>query len=82
MKPFKYADLTDFAKRVDLSVAGSMMDCGECHVGGGAMQYVPYTVLAARTSLRDIKSADVNGFGPIAKTDITAFNYFVDNYVV
>ncbi|MCP3178241.1 PKD domain-containing protein [Desulfuromonas sp. KJ2020] len=82
MKPFKYADLTDFAKKVDLSLAGNMMDCGECHVGGGAMQYVPYTVLGARTPLRNIKTTDVNGSGPILKTDITAFNYFIDNYDV
>ena len=85
--PFAYADATDFAKKVDISVAGVMMDCGECHVGGGAMEFVPLgngIPSSARVSLRDIAdpATDVNGFGPIEASDYTAFNYFKDTYDV
>ncbi|SHI76686.1 hypothetical protein SAMN02745165_00805 [Malonomonas rubra DSM 5091] len=52
--PKVYADLTEFRNKVDMSVPGNIMDCGECHVGGGAMEYVPNTNLFARVPLRDI----------------------------
>ena len=80
MQPFTYVDAADFKNRVDLSVPGMMQDCAECHVGGGAMEYVPAPNLDARTSLRDIAIEDVNGNGPI--TGYTAFNYFIDTYDV
>jgi len=80
MQPFEYADAADFQNRVDLSVPGMMQDCGECHVGGGGMEYVPAPDLATRTPLRDIATADVNGHGSI--TGYTAFNYFIDTYDV
>jgi len=82
MVPFKFADKTDLEKKSDLTLAGNMMDCGECHVGGGAMEYVPNKSLDARVSLRDIATADVNGGGPLTETDYTAFNYFIDTYDV
>ncbi|PLY04768.1 MAG: hypothetical protein C0622_02220 [Desulfuromonas sp.] len=84
--PFKYADEADFAKKVDLSVAGQMMDCAECHVGGGGMQYIPNPDLSARVALRDIATTNVPGYGgtvggaPIPEGDYTAFNYFIDTY--
>ncbi|MFH1216776.1 MAG: hypothetical protein V1706_09780 [Pseudomonadota bacterium] len=39
--PFDYGDTANFKKSVDLSVAGMMRDCAECHVGGGGLQYLP-----------------------------------------
>lgn len=82
MVPFNYGTLADFEKKVDLSLAGNMMDCGECHVGGGAMQYVPAKTMAGRTPLRNIATSDVNGGGPITPDMYTAFNYFIDTYDV
>ncbi len=73
-------DVAVFKAKVDNSVAGAMRDCGECHVGGGMMEYVnnniPSTEYSAgishdpakRTSLRDAV------FGAA----VTAFNYFID----
>lgn len=40
--PFDFG--TNFTKKADNSVAAEMRDCGECHVGGGFMQY--YTASA------------------------------------
>ena len=68
--PFNYTDTLLFKQKVDNSMAGSMRDCGECHVGGGANEYVPAKSPELRTSLRDYV------FG----TAITAFNYFIDSY--
>lgn len=88
MVPYKFADTVDFAKKSDLSLAGNMMGCGECHIGGGAMQYIPNASLAARPELRTIATVPVPGFGgtaagaPITAADVTAFNYFIDNYDV
>ncbi len=82
MRPFEFVDAVYFQKRVDLSAAGVLQECGECHVGGGAMEYVPAPDLDNRVSLRDIASTDVNGFGPITAADYTAFNYFIDTYDV
>ncbi|MCD6535158.1 MAG: hypothetical protein J7L25_13935, partial [Deltaproteobacteria bacterium] len=85
MEPFAYADLSDFTKRVDLSVPGMMQDCAECHVGGGAMEYVSAPNLDDRVSLREFYT---NGFTHLtnARTfsgaDYTAFNYFVDTFDV
>ncbi|MFZ5759729.1 MAG: PKD domain-containing protein [Thermodesulfobacteriota bacterium] len=42
------ADLDAFVKKADMTAAGQMRDCAECHVGGGAMQYLP---VAPGTSL-------------------------------
>lgn len=39
--PFNYGTEANFLKSVDLSVAGMMRDCAECHVGGGALEYLP-----------------------------------------
>ncbi len=81
---FDYNTEQNFSDRVDVSVAGVIMDCGECHVGGGGMEFVPASSMAARTSLRDIAkpTADVNGDGPIAQGRYTAFNYFIDTMML
>jgi hypothetical protein len=82
MRPYRYADKADFKDRVDLSVAGMAQDCGECHVGGGAMEYVPAPTMDGRTSLRDITTEVVNSNSTLGGGDYTAFNYFIDTYNV
>lgn len=52
--PYDYGSGEAFREQVDLSIPGGMMDCGECHVGGGAMEYVPAATPYARVPLRDI----------------------------
>ncbi|NDY41421.1 PKD domain-containing protein [Dissulfurirhabdus thermomarina] len=80
MTPYDYGSLLEFQRRVDNSIPGQMRDCGECHAGGGAMEYVPAPTPGARVPLRDIATADVNGAGPITAANVTAFNYYVDIY--
>ncbi|SHI76791.1 hypothetical protein SAMN02745165_00808 [Malonomonas rubra DSM 5091] len=94
--PFDYGSEAEFLKKVDLSLAGNMMDCGECHVGGGMMEYIPYkdtlpqtNDYESRVSLRTISTTGFYGFGgdplvanPITAADYTAFNYFIDTYDV
>lgn len=74
--PYDFVDAATFKTKVDNSVAGEMRDCGECHVGGGLMEYMidPAKTTAAaydptkRTSLRDYV------FGGA----VTAFNALID----
>jgi hypothetical protein len=84
-KPVAYGALHDFTDTatfiasVDNSMAGQMRDCGECHVGGGAMEYVPVaqgTVLdpGARVELRADQTGTMVGAG------VNTFNYFIDQY--
>ncbi len=90
MIPFSYVDAEDFAQKVDLSIPGAMMDCGECHIGGGAMQYIPFTDLRYRIPLRDITTNIKPKTGlpyntvqsTIGPDEYTAFNYFIDTYDV
>lgn len=77
-----YGTAVNFAQRVDLSVAGVIMDCGECHVGGGGNEYVPFSPLSSRVPLRNIATTPVNGGTAITDTMYTAFNYFIDTYDV
>lgn len=81
-EPANFGTETAFLQKVDISIPGVMQDCGECHVGGGAMEYVPYSDLAQRVSLRDITTQPVNGGTTIDFGEYTAFNYFVDVYDV
>ena len=92
--PFDFGSEAAFLAKVDLSVAGNMMDCGECHVGGGAMEYIPNNDLTKRTPLADLATTGVVGFPdangvkaagvaqPITAANYTAFNYFIDTYDV
>ena len=86
--PFNYGTEADFVKKVDLSLAGQLMDCAECHVGGGAMEYIPNTDLSVRIRLDEMATTNVPGFGgtaagaPVTSGDYTAFNYFIDTYDV
>ena len=75
--PTVAAKIANFKTKVDNSVAGEMRDCAECHVGGGAMEYVPVAegtplVPGARTELRDDPAMVTTGYN--------AFNYFIDQY--
>ena len=85
MQPFEYVDAADFQNRVDLSVPGMMQDCGECHVGGGGMEYVPAPDLNDRVPLRNFYTESFDHL-TTSKTyssfDYTAFNYFIDTYDV
>ncbi|WP_136526253.1 cytochrome c3 family protein [Geomonas ferrireducens] len=75
-EPYNFTDATTFAQKADNSVAGEMRDCGECHVGGGAMEYMVDDSAATsgtydankRKSLRDYV------FGGA----VTAFNALID----
>ena len=75
-EPFNFTTTTAFAQKADNSVAGEMRDCGECHVGGGLMEYMidPAKTEASaydpskRTSLREYV------FGGA----VTAFNALID----
>jgi len=74
--PFNFTDAATFKTKADNSVAGEMRDCGECHVGGGLMEYMidpAKTTVAAydptkRTSLRDY----------VFDGAVTAFNALID----
>ena len=85
MEPFTFVDADDFQDRVDLSVPGMMQDCAECHVGGGAMEYVPAPNLDDRVPLRNFYSESFDHLATprgYSSSDYTAFNYFIDTYDV
>ncbi|AJY69458.1 PKD domain-containing protein [Geobacter sulfurreducens] len=79
-EPFNFGSAAGFKSKVDNSLAGEMRDCGECHVGGGLMEYMSNTIPtsdytggvsydpAKRTSYRDVV------FGGL----FTAFNALID----
>ena len=76
---YDFVSESNFQKSVDNSMASQMRDCAECHVGGGAMEYVPVaqgTVLDAgiRTELRTDQTTTIVGTG------VNTFNYFIDQY--
>gem|GEM_PF-2528815 len=77
-----YTDTADFLKKADNTMAAQMRDCAECHVGGGAMEYVPVaqgTVLdpGVRVELRTDQTTTIVGNGDFP---INTFNYFIDQY--
>ncbi|MBN2332507.1 MAG: hypothetical protein JXO50_05300 [Deltaproteobacteria bacterium] len=92
--PYNFGSEAAFKQQVDLAIAGMMQDCAECHVGGGAMEYVPAPTANAndRVSLRDIYATplsytkDSGGntvpFGPFDSNMFTAFNKFIDTFDV
>jgi hypothetical protein len=91
---YDYGSLTALEQKTDLTVAGALQDCNECHVGGGAMEYLPaggaqftsaLLALQSRTPLRNIATAadgTVNGGDKITPAHFTTFNYFLDSYDV
>jgi hypothetical protein len=82
MKPNDFNTSGNFTDRVDLSVAGMAQDCAECHVGGGAMEYVPALAMDNRTPLRKIYTDDINSYPHLISSNFTAFNWFIDTYDV
>lgn len=72
--PVDFGSAAAFQTKVDLSIAGQMRDCGECHVGGGAFEYLPLApgTNLATTPRQELRSATLTG--------INAFNYFIDQY--
>ena len=84
---FDYTSAANMALRTDLTVAGLLQECNECHVGGGAMEYLPaggtqftsaLLALNSRTSLRSITTGTPNAGAPITADKFTTFNYFRD----
>ncbi len=77
---YDYGSLAEFRTQVDNSMAGLMRDCAECHVGGGAQEFVvaapgtDFRTPGSRISLRnfDDSSLDTGKFN--------AYNYFIDQY--
>lgn len=82
MKPHDFLTDGNFTDRVDLSVAGMAQDCAECHVGGGAMEYVPAIAMSNRTPLRKIYEDTINYSYTLSSGNYTAFNWFIDTYDV
>ncbi len=86
--PYDYGSLDAMKKSADLTVAGQLRDCAECHAGGGAMEYVPNGDPAKRTPYRNMDingtlnlvdtSSPVGSMSAITPTNYTAFNYFID----
>lgn len=79
--PFNFSSITGLQQKADNTVVGNMRDCGECHVGGGAMEYLPNNNSGPRISLRDAQTpaANVPGYtNGLIETVYTAFNYFID----
>ncbi|MCM2356888.1 MAG: PKD domain-containing protein [Geobacteraceae bacterium] len=82
-EPFNFTDAAGLEKKADNTLVGNMMDCGECHVGGGAMQYIPNYAAAspmagtsnpgARIPLRTAGTT-----GGILAGFWTTFNSFID----
>jgi hypothetical protein len=88
-----FGDATAFRQQVDNSLAGQMRDCGECHIGGGAMEYIP---VAQGTDLTDPNAATLSVLdydGPRAAlrpgytnsyandlAEFNGYNYFIDQY--
>ncbi|MCK9295604.1 MAG: hypothetical protein M0P70_11030 [Desulfobulbaceae bacterium] len=72
--PVDFGTAAAFKKQVDLSVAGQMRDCGECHVGGGAMEYLPLApgTNLATTPRQELRTANLTG--------INAWNSFIDQF--
>ncbi len=89
--PYVFSDADAMIKSADLTVAGQMRDCAECHAGGGAMEYIPngdpskrtpYRNMAADGTLALVDTTQGNGVtNPITSltsSTYTAFNYFID----
>jgi len=84
---FDYGSTANMELRTDLTVAGMLQECNECHVGGGGMEYLPaggtqftsaLLAMKSRTSLRDITTGTPNAGDPITAGKFTTFNYFRD----
>jgi hypothetical protein len=74
-EPFNYGDAATMLQQADNTLVGNMRDCGECHVGGGGMEYIPRnegwdeTATGGRVPFRGIAQD---------KAQYTSFNYYID----
>ncbi len=77
-----FGNAGNFTDRVDISMAGVLRDCAECHVGGGANEYVIDLNATARIPFRNMDSTGAlsGGSFSINSGEYTAFNYFIDTY--
>lgn len=81
MEPWDFTDEAGFLKAADNSMAGLMRDCGECHVGGGGMEYRPQNgestagVFDAKGPVNQSTRVPYRGTNDTA---YTTFNYFID----
>ena len=72
-----YGSETALFQQVDATIAGVMRDCAECHVGGGAMEYIPMapgTVLTGNSERQDLRS------WANPASEYNAYSYFIDQY--
>ncbi|GFO64761.1 PKD domain-containing protein [Geomonas paludis] len=68
--------LQNFMKKADNSVAGEMRDCGECHVGGGFMQY--YISSADASKKFQYNPDNRTDYRDATFTTVNAFNTYID----
>jgi hypothetical protein len=85
--PFNFTTAAVLQQKADLTALGNMNDCAECHVGGGAMEYIPKYIAdgsvgsplqgtadpAQRIPLRTAGTT-----GGILDTLVSSFNYLID----
>jgi len=73
-EPFDFG--ADFAKKADNSVAGEMRDCGECHVGGGMMEYMIDDAATTSATYDATKRKSLRDY--VFGSAVTAFNALID----
>jgi hypothetical protein len=81
MTPFNFGSAAAFAQKADNSVAGEMMDCGECHVGGGMMEYRGgYDAAGGTFKFNAANRIPLRPGQPgyVAMTGFNAFNTYID----
>ncbi|TSK05094.1 MAG: PKD domain-containing protein [Geobacter sp.] len=79
--PFDFGSATGFEQKADNSVAGEMRDCGECHVGGGFMQYYTSSVngvVDATNKPFQYDPANRTDYRDATLTTVNAFNTYID----
>ena len=82
MDAHEFGTTGNFTDRVDISMAGVLRDCAECHVGGGANEYVIDLNATKRIPFRNMTSSGqlAQGSFTVDASSVTAFNYFIDIY--
>jgi len=74
--PFDFGTTAVFAQKADNSVAGEMRDCGECHVGGGLMEYMIDPVKTTASAYDPAKRTSLREY--VFGGAVTAFNALID----
>lgn len=76
---YDFGSLAEFRKQVDNSMAGMMRDCAECHVGGGAHEFIitdPTANLLPPDPRQPLRSFDSSAWN----VGYNTYNYFIDQY--